>query len=69
MTVLEFLKLLIGPEFTYCHVLDPRARKELAQGFADDMIDNSMFSGSLEVLSFYFQHSTLIINARRTNNE
>lgn len=69
MTVLEFLKLLIGPEFTYCHVLDPKARKELAQGFADDMIDNSMFSESLEVLSFYFQHSALIINARRNNNE
>ena len=69
MTVLEFLKLLIGPEFTYCHVLDPKARKELAQGFADDMIDNSMFSESLEVLSFYFQHSALIINARRKNNE
>ena len=69
MTVLDFLKLLIGPEFTYCHVQDSKARKELAQGFADDMIDNSMFFGSLEVLSFYFQHSTLIINARRTNNE
>ena len=69
MTVLEFLKLLIGPEFTYCHVLDPKARKELAQGFADDMIDNSMFSESLEVLSFYFQHSALIINERRNNNE
>lgn len=69
MTVLEFLKLLIGPEFIYCHILDPRAREELAQGFADDMIDNSMFSGSLEVLSFYFQHSALVINARRQTNE
>lgn len=67
MTVLDFLKLLIDPEFTYCHVLDPKAREELAQGFADDMIDNSMFSGSLEVLSFYFQHSSLVINARRNN--
>lgn len=65
MNLLEFLKLLIGPEFVYCHVLDPRAREELAQGFADDMIDNSMFSGSLEVISFYFQHSALVINARR----
>ncbi len=69
MTVLEFLKLLIGPEFTYCHILDPKARKELSQGFADDMIDNSMFSGSFEVLCFYFQHSALIINARRQTNE
>lgn len=69
MNLLEFLKLLIGPEFVYCHILDPRAREELAQGFADDMIDNSMFSGSLEVLSFYFQHSTLVINARRQTNE
>lgn len=69
MTVLDFLKLLTGPEFVYCHVLDPKARKELAQGFADDMIDNSMFSGSHEVLSFYFQHSALVINARRNNNE
>lgn len=69
MTVLDFLKLVIGPEFTYCHILDPKTREELAQGFVDDMIDNSMFSGSLEVLSFYFQHSALIINARRNNNE
>lgn len=69
MTVLEFLNLLIGPEFVYCHVLDPRAHEELAQGFADDMIDNSMFSGSLDVISFYFQHSALVINARRQTNE
>lgn len=69
MTVLEFLKLLIGPEFVYCHVVDPKARTELAQGFADDIMDNTMFSGSHEVLSFYFQHSTLIINARRQTNE
>ena len=69
MVVRDFLKLLIGPEFIYCHVLDPQAREELAQGFADDMIDNSMFSGSLEVLSFYFQHSALVINARRQTNE
>ena len=69
MTVLDFLKLLTGPEFVYCHVLDPKASKELAQGFADDMIDNSMFSGSHEVLSFYFLHSALVIKARRNNNE
>lgn len=69
MTVLDFLKLLIGPEFTYCHILDPKARTEFTQGFADDIIDNNMFSGSLEVLSFYFQHSALMINARRNNNE
>lgn len=67
MTVLDFLKLLTGPEFVYCHVLDPKAREELSQGFADDMIDNNMFSESLEVLSFYFQHSALVINARRIN--
>lgn len=69
MTVLDFLKLLTGPEFVYCHVLDPKASKELAQGFADDMIDNSMFSGSHEVLRFYFLHSALVIIARRNNNE
>lgn len=65
MTVLEFLKLLTGPEFIYCHVMDPRAREELAQGFADDMIDNPIFSQALEVLSFYFNHSSLVINVRR----
>ena len=69
MTVFDFLKLLTGPEFVYCHVLDPKAREELSQGFADDMIHYYMFSESLEVLSFYFQHSALIINVRRNNNE
>ena len=69
MTVQDFLKLLIGPEFTYVHVLDPARRDEFAEGFADDMIDNVMFSRQLEVLSFYFQHSNLIINARRITNE
>ena len=69
MTVLEFLKLLIGPEFIYCHVLDPRAREELAQGFADDMIVNPIFSQALEVLSFYFSHTSLVINVRRITNE
>lgn len=69
MTLLAFLKLLIGPEFTYCHVLDPRTREELAQGFADDMIDNPIFSQALEVLSFYFSHSSLVINVRRISNE
>ena len=69
MTVLNFLKLLIGPEFTYCHVLDPRTREELAQGFADDMKGNPIFSQALEVLSFYFSHSSLVINVRRITNE
>lgn len=69
MTLLDFLKMVIGPEFTYCHVLDPRTRDELAQGFADDMIDNPIFSQALDVLSFYFSHSSLVINVRRTSNE
>lgn len=69
MILLDFLKLVIGPEFTYCHVMDPRTRDELAQGFADDMIDNVMFSGHVEVLSFYFQHSCLMINGRRIKDE
>lgn len=69
MTVQDFLKMLIGPEFTYVHVLDPVRRDEFAEGFADDMIDNVMFSRQVEVLSFYFQHSSLIINGRRITNE
>lgn len=69
MTLLDFLKMVIGPEFTYCHVLDPRTYDELAQGFADDMIDNPLFSQALEVLSFYFSHSSLVINVRRITNE
>lgn len=65
MTLINFLKLVIEPEFVYCHVMDPKAGEELAQGFADDMIDNRMFSGSFEVLSFYLRHSVLVINVRR----
>ncbi len=69
MTLLEFLKLVIGPEFTFCHVLDPRSCQEQAQGFVDDIIDNPIFSQSFEVLSFYFSHSSLIINVRRIKDE
>lgn len=69
MNLLEFLKMIIGPEFTYCHVIDPRTRDELAQGFADDMIDNPIFSQALEVLSFYFIHSSMVINIRRIKDE
>lgn len=69
MTVQDFLKMLIGPEFTYVHVLDPVRRDEFAEGFADDMIDNVMFSRQVEVLSFYFQHSCLIINGRRITKD
>lgn len=65
MNLLKFLKLVIGPEFTYCHVVDPRTRQELSQGFVDDLINQPLFTSSLEVLSFYFIHSTLIINVKR----
>lgn len=67
MILLDFLKLVIGPEFTYVHVLDPRTRTELSQGFADDMINNPLFTQRYKVLSFYFQHGTLVINCQEEN--
>lgn len=65
MNLLDFLTMVIGPEFTYCHVLDPRTNTEFTQGFVDDLIDNPLFTQKLDVLSFFFTSSTLVINARR----
>ena len=62
MNLLEFLKLVIGPEFTYVHVLNPSNRLEYAQGFADDLINRSFTLHNHKVLSFYFQGGSLIIN-------
>lgn len=65
MILQDFLKMVIGPEFVYCHVQDPKERGEFCQGFADDLIANPLFTRNLEVLSFYFMHSSLMVNARR----
>lgn len=65
MTIKEFLDLLIGEEYTYVIVKEPRSCKELTRMYADDLLhENPQFIHSWKVCSFYIIEDDLFINAR-----
>ena len=39
ITLQGFLKMIIGPSFTWVHIMDPLTYKELSRGYVDDLLE------------------------------
>ena len=70
MNLVEFLRMMIAPEFTWIKIRDPKTGSELACGFADDLMDGSaLFLQHFEALSYHVSGHGFTINVRRITNE
>ena len=38
ITLQGFLNMIIGPAFTWVHIMDPLTYKELSRGYVDDLL-------------------------------
>lgn len=66
MSVLYLLRMLIAPEFTWVKIRDPRHDIELAQGFADDLMDGSaLVLQKFDVSSLFISGRGLTVNVTR----
>ena len=66
ITLQGFLKMIIGPSFTWVHIMDPLTYKDLSRGYADDLLEeHTQFIQKFEVVSFYTVREVLYINVRR----
>ena len=70
ITLQVFLNMIIGPTFTWVHIMDPLTYKELSRGYVDDLLkEHTQFIQKFEVVSFYTVREVLYINVRRIKNE
>ena len=64
ITLQGFLNMIIGPSFTWVHVMDPLTYKELSRGYVDDLLkEHTQFIQKFEVVSFYTVREVLYINS------